>query len=384
MPAIRAVDSPSMTCSAHGSWPPSGAPGRYCPNAGAPLATVGTQAGAAAADPRAEHQPADVLVAPEPQLVRRHRLHRVLVQQRGERVHVVALEGVDVPAEQRLLLVVQRRRAGRRRDVGSRQRRPGPLQGAVDRGDRGVEQLGDLGRLPAQHLAQDQHRPLPRRQVLQRGDEREPDRLAGLGQLGRVAAGRQHAAVGDRQTHVASGQRSPSGSSAVAGGGELHRPGPALARSACRGTRSWRCGTATSAARTGPRSGRCPATRAPGSPAPRPRPRTPTRASGSSTRSARRRYCSRAASRPVSVTSVMRAAYPWVWILESWVRVMRLRPRRKSEFIAPSRATSRCTSALDLPFGLVGGGRGDGHGAATPFSRRAGTQDSRRPHARWP
>ena len=35
----------------------------------------------------------------------------------------------------------------------------------------GVEQVGDLSRLPAQHLAQDQHGPLPGGQVLQRGDE---------------------------------------------------------------------------------------------------------------------------------------------------------------------------------------------------------------------
>ena len=58
---------------------------------------------------------------------------------------------------------------------------PGPLEGAVDRGDAGVEQLGDLGRLPAQHLAQDEHRPLPGRQVLEGGDEGQPDRLAGGG-----------------------------------------------------------------------------------------------------------------------------------------------------------------------------------------------------------
>ena len=87
--------------------------------------------------------------------------------------------------------------------VGDRvrgERRPGPLERAVDRGHGGVEQLRDLAGLPSQDLPQDQHGPLPRGQVLQRRDEREADGLALLGELGRVARPlhRQHAAVGDR------------------------------------------------------------------------------------------------------------------------------------------------------------------------------------------
>ena len=54
----------------------------------------------------------------------------------------------------------------------------GALQRGVDRGDGGLERLGDLRGRPAQHVAQDQHRALPGRQVLQRGDEGEPDRVA--------------------------------------------------------------------------------------------------------------------------------------------------------------------------------------------------------------
>ena len=66
----------------------------------------------------------------------------------------------------------------------------GSLEGAVDRGDTGVEQLGDLVGVPAEHLPQDQHRPLARRQVLEGGDEGKTDGLPGGGELGRVAVGR--------------------------------------------------------------------------------------------------------------------------------------------------------------------------------------------------
>ena len=54
----------------------------------------------------------------------------------------------------------------------------GALERGVDRGDGGVERLGDLGGRPAQHVAQDQHGALPGRQVLEGGDEGEPDRVA--------------------------------------------------------------------------------------------------------------------------------------------------------------------------------------------------------------
>ena len=61
-----------------------------------------------------------------------------------------------------------------------------------------AQQLGDLRRLPAQHLTQDQDRALARREVLQRSDERQPDTLTLSGQLGGITLRRQDRAVGDR------------------------------------------------------------------------------------------------------------------------------------------------------------------------------------------
>ncbi len=72
------------------------------------------------------------------------------------------------------------------------------LDRAVHRGDARVEQLGHLGRLPLQHVTEHQHGPLPSGQVLQRGDERQADRLTRLHDLGGIACG-QDPVVGDRQ-----------------------------------------------------------------------------------------------------------------------------------------------------------------------------------------
>ena len=94
-----------------------------------------------------------------------------------------------------------------------------------------VEELGDLLGLPAEHLAQDQDRPLPRRQVLERGDERESDRLAGDGDVGRIAAGRDGAVVRYGLDPGRLGQRRRrAAASAVSGRVEVDRPGPSLAR----------------------------------------------------------------------------------------------------------------------------------------------------------
>jgi hypothetical protein len=49
--------------------------------------------------------------------------------------------------------------------------RAGALERAVDRRDAHVEQAGDLGGGPADHVAQDQHGALARRQELDRGQE---------------------------------------------------------------------------------------------------------------------------------------------------------------------------------------------------------------------
>jgi hypothetical protein len=63
-------------------------------------------------------------------------------------------------------------------DLAGGERRSGSLERAVDRRNRRIEQLGDLGRPPAQDLSQDQHGSLSGREVLQGGDEGKADRLA--------------------------------------------------------------------------------------------------------------------------------------------------------------------------------------------------------------
>jgi hypothetical protein len=86
------------------------------------------------------------------------------------------------------------------------------LQRAVDRGGRRVKLLGHLGRGEAEHLAQDQRRPLQRGQVLQRRDERELDALAGqVVRLGRdVGVGLEPADFGRRGARRdADGQLTP-------------------------------------------------------------------------------------------------------------------------------------------------------------------------------
>jgi len=60
------------------------------------------------------------------------------------------------------------------------QGRPGALQGALDRGFRGVEHAGCFSGRVAEHVAEHQDGTLARRQVLQGGDERQLDRLLGV------------------------------------------------------------------------------------------------------------------------------------------------------------------------------------------------------------
>ena len=178
----------SSTWSAHGSQPPLGAR-PVLREAGGAVGLDREQARALAADAVALEPLPDLTGALEPQLEGRHRERRVLLQQPGQRVHVVLLEGGDVAVEQLALLVVERLDGRVGGDVVVGDLGAGALQRGVDRGDAGVEQLGDLGRLPAQHLAQDQHRALARRQVLERVDEGEPQRLARGGELGGVGLG---------------------------------------------------------------------------------------------------------------------------------------------------------------------------------------------------
>ena len=166
----------------------------------------------------------------QPQVVRRHRQRRLLVEERRQRIHVVTLEGVDVAGDERALLVVVGIVDVGEREVGVGERGPGPLQRAVDRGDRRVEQRGDLLGLPSQHLTEDQHGSLAGRQVLQGTDERQADRFPGDRDLAGIAVVGQHAAVWDRldpgRLAVYRAERRPVGDLRSA---DVHRPGAPLA-----------------------------------------------------------------------------------------------------------------------------------------------------------
>ena len=205
MPAMRSPET-STTCSAQGSWPAVGA--RLVLRVGGrPVRLDGKQPRTLASDAGPEAPRDDVVVRSEPQAVGRHRPRGVLAQQRGERGHVVALERVHVAFEQRALLRVERPQRLAVGDIRRLHRGVRPLERAVHRRDRRLEQLGDLGRLPAEDVAQHQDRPLLRRQMLERRDEREPDRLPRLGHLGGVAAFRHDPIVGHRQHPGGLGQR---------------------------------------------------------------------------------------------------------------------------------------------------------------------------------
>ncbi len=289
-PTICAVDASRARWSAHALVAAVGArrgTGRTPASRSRPSRTRREPAALGA---RAEPPARISVAAAQPQLVRRHRLRRVLVQQRGQRVDVVALERVDVAVEQ---LAVGDAERLQRHVVGASDPSPPAWPGArcsalfTDATVVSSSSATSVG-LPAQHLAQDQHGALPRRQVLEGGDERQPDRLraATASSAGSRADGT--AAVGHRLASSASRR----GAARACVGGARARPDPSAGPgagwpSACRSTRWWRCGTATSAARRDPRTGRSSATRAPASPAPRPRPRRPSRACGSSTPSAR-------------------------------------------------------------------------------------------------
>ena len=144
-------------------------------------------------------QPADVLAAGVPAGERWHLPDRVGLEQGHDRGDVLLPERRHVAVEQRASVVgeVVLDRVGGEPRVG--ELCVGALQGAVDRGGRRLERLGDLAGLPAQHVTQDQHCALPRGQVLEGGDEGEPDAVARGDHGGGVGAGVgvDHA-VGDR------------------------------------------------------------------------------------------------------------------------------------------------------------------------------------------
>ena len=194
----------------------------------------------------------------EPQLVRRHVPGRVLVEQRGECVHVVSLEGVDVPLEQGLL------RAGRASPAGPRHAQASAASVArarcsalfTDATVVSSNSATSLG-VPVQHLAQDQHRALAGRQALERGDSASrTDSRASATSAGSPPMGTTRR-IGHGLDPGGSGRRSPAAVPCA-----CRRPrGPSAGRDAgwrraCRGTRWSRCGRARTGARPGPRSGR--------------------------------------------------------------------------------------------------------------------------------
>ena len=169
------------------------------------------------------------------------------------------------------------------------ERGPRALQRAVDRRDGGVEQLGHLVGLPAQHVAQD----AGRRAAAAAGAAARRRRPAGSTPVARPARPdrRPPAAPGGRGSARPTPSRAARGRASARPAGTASRTGPSAApgaagRRAGRGRRSSRSGRARTAAPSGPRSRPAPARRAPSSPAPRRRRRRPTRASGSSSRSA--------------------------------------------------------------------------------------------------
>ena len=114
------------------------------------------------------------------------------------------------------------------RDVEGVERRAGPLESAVGGRDRGVQEVRDLGRRPAQDVPQDEHRALAGWQVLQRGDEREANGLTLRGKVGRVAALGEDPGVRHGLDPRVLGKRHAQCGTGVRRGTEVHRAGAAL------------------------------------------------------------------------------------------------------------------------------------------------------------
>jgi len=118
-------------------------------------------------------------------------------------------------------------------------RRPRPLQRAVGRGHARVEETGGLGRRPTEDVPGDQRGPLSGRQRLERGDERELDRLAtddgGIGLVvprrqlvqERVRVGLQPRHLGER-AHVAAPPAAGPQQVETDVGGDAVQPRPVL------------------------------------------------------------------------------------------------------------------------------------------------------------
>ena len=112
---------------------------------------------------------------------RRHGQPGVVGEQGDDAVHVAGLVGAGEPLDEVFLPGGFRGRGwyGRFRELCA-QGRAGALERAGHRLLGGPEDAGRLAAGEPEHVAQDQHGPLPRRQPLHRGDEGQRDRLARL------------------------------------------------------------------------------------------------------------------------------------------------------------------------------------------------------------
>jgi hypothetical protein len=169
------------------------------------------QEAAGAAQHLRAKEPPDGQAPSEPGRQRRHLEHRVVGEQPHERIEVGVLERRRVPVHDQAPVMVGGLADVVLADPRLPQRAPGALQGAVHRHGRDLEQLGGLRRVPAEHVAQDEHGPLPGGQVLQGGDQREPRALPGHHDRGRIARAAQAATrqerVGNRLQPRHVGQR---------------------------------------------------------------------------------------------------------------------------------------------------------------------------------
>ena len=159
------------------------------------------------------------------------------------------------------------------------ERLPRAAQQAVDRRRAGLEHLGDLGGAVAEHVAQDEHRTLLRREVLQADDEGQCDRLPGL-----VARLRPGSRVGDPlEEHVGVGLEPDRLVPARRLGQRARRPprrGGAGSPAGHRASGWSRSGRATRAPTRAPRTARGRATRRAASPGAGPRRPGSSRRSG--------------------------------------------------------------------------------------------------------
>lgn len=120
------------------------------------------------------------------------------MEQRAHRLDVVRLERRDVPGEQIAPDGVVQLGELVAVEPSARERVAGALQRAGGGRDGHLERVGGLAGGEREHVAHEQHGTLPRRQVLQRGEEREPHGLALRGDGGRIGRVRavQGAGVG--------------------------------------------------------------------------------------------------------------------------------------------------------------------------------------------